>query len=495
MYLYVFLYHFLHMSIYSGKSFVIGLELLLLIIAYYHLIKTLLVNPSNSVIILILLLALISSALDINLGRFGIVAYWGLYYLPADALRLLAISFWLRKRFLTAMFFLSAAVSVHPAMGLYALAFIFFAQLADYKKLFTIRVWVAFVIFVLLTSAWLFTHLPENSLTNGAIPNKMWFALTALTNMHWYPVHVGVFSTMFSSPFYTFLSFLLLLLYSLSRYTSNQQIRNMIVSGMLGLGILIMAGIIFSIIKISPFLIKLALQRSSDLILRIGLIYVVAQLWSEFQEGLVWRKGLLFTTLATPCLSLTVPFTFLNSFLVVLPSCMPFFIKQKITIWNKLIICQIGAMLLLSIFYYYKGFGAGIWGGMKLGFFPEVYTGGALVLVIIASSTVIFYIISIIDKSTRLNITSLTAIAAIFVCAVFWTNKHVIYDFGFDVLYAKDYKDTQLWAHNNTNNDALFMVDPHHILWLASILRTPYLWQYERLANELDIHIQQPSLF
>jgi hypothetical protein len=99
--------------------------------------------------------------------------------------------------------------------------------------------------------------------------------MTQLLSFHWYPEALGTFSTQHTEYFFPMLAFLLIVLAEMGRQRIFRQHDREIFFGFVGVFFLTAIGLYVAYFVPSPFLIKLSLQRSSDIVGLIGICYVV----------------------------------------------------------------------------------------------------------------------------------------------------------------------------------------------------------------------------
>ena len=280
----------------------VAFELALMAGAMIALTRTLRPNAPPIVSVLVVALVVASGARDMNLAFFRQPLFWGLYYNIADGLRLLAIVMMLRGRTLTAAVLAAGSVMSHAAMGLAGAVFLLALAAARPRDALKGRTMAAAALFVALGAGWVFGVLGVQGVSGGQFPSKLWFDLTRLTNFHWYPENSGVFTFRHELRFVPFLSFLLLVSFYLTRAAPLREADRKVACGMGAMLLLVVMGVAFAGLRVSPTLVKLGLHRANDLVLTVGLVYVVAGLWDEVRAGQPVRQVVAAAVLVSPFL-------------------------------------------------------------------------------------------------------------------------------------------------------------------------------------------------
>lgn len=452
----------------TATQLVIGLNMVLIAAAYGFLCRVLVSDISLLLYLLVLLLVLNSNAISPDLGRWEAPTYYGLYYNFADACRLVAIAFWLRRAFIFSGIFLSLCSITHPTMALYAVVFILAIQLCRRKELFQWRMIVGGVIFVVVTMIWLRTHLHAGQLLGNKIPLSSWVSLNQLTSSHWFPFTLGVFGIFYAMPLLAFLCFIALLIQVYIK-SGNFHYRHELAYGFIAIGILTILGFIFSLFPFSPLLIKLALQRSSGLILRIGIVIVAAYLWYQVEHN----KNLLIKTFSLSSLILpfvsTMPYPLINTLLATYHGWSKG-MRFKAHFKYKLILIYCCILLVLAIAYVLAGYGDGMGGMAPISLSSLSYIGGYLGWFVLLLS----FLLLLWRKSFPKSIICRSLILLLFIIAgVKWATKQKMS--ASEVAFATHYKQVQLWAAKHTSPGAMFMVDPDIFYGWTAYSYRPFL--------------------
>ncbi|HPD16953.1 MAG TPA: hypothetical protein PLE19_18550 [Planctomycetota bacterium] len=420
----------------------LAFEIALMAFTMIVLVRTLRPRAPPIVAAVAALLAIASSARDMNFAAFRQPCLWATFYNVADALRILAIVLVLRGRPVLAGALLGGSFASHPTMGLMGGLFIAGCFAIEPRQLLRRGFLVGGFVFLAVAGLWTAHALGSEPAAGQAFPSGLWFDLTRLFSHHWYPIEEGLLASKHRAAFVPFLSFLALLGYCLGREAPLGERDRGAAAGMATMLALTALGLVFSTLRLSPTLTKLALHRANDLLLTVGLVYVVAGLWSELDSDRLWRGLAAAAALASPFLS-KPGFPLLASLLLAAPFCL-----RRGPLSARLMAGVPAVAGVLAVAFYallgmagpiasaaYTGFG---W----LGTPPVLIGGGVLVLALLA----------------RRALAQAALVASLAAAALHWQA-------GFRLkpelrAWSQAYKDAQLWARDHTPPDALFLVDP-----------------------------------
>ena len=438
---------------------VIALEIFLLASAIYCLSRTLLPSFNELLHIILVLLVVSSYAREMNFARFAQTYFAGHYYNVADALRIFAIVMILKKKPVESFLLLSGSIACHFLMGLTGALFILGMLTIKHQESLKTKYLLGYLIFLCFSGFWVFVNLEPSKILSSQIPNDAWINLTRLNNSHWYPYDSGIFTVGHQNEFIPFLSFVLLFsfYFHLFRSSSRNEMPDRILAGMIMMAMLVTMGIIFSIFSSSPILIKLSLHRANDLIITVGMIYIIAGLFKELNSPHYWRRifsmaDLLFPFFIKPGFPVFISLALAN------PSYLRLFKNGSFKKADLITFIVAASIVLLLVIY-------GI-NGMLGTFLSDAYVGINTLLRAflkmklsgIASFIIgVFFLIAFrkfyVAKSFKL-----------FLCLIFFASA-TVWLFNTQIAYsekglAKDYRDAQIWARQNTPPRSLFMVDP-----------------------------------
>lgn len=428
---------------------IIGLEILTISVAVYALSTALIPESEAITRFFIVVLCIASYTPNLDIARFGFANFYGLYYCSAQFFQLMAIVAVLGGRTITAYLSAALALLIHPIIGLFGLVFIIAMGLADIRRSAIVAHLTGFPLLLLLTIPWFVLQTDAGNYSSGTIPVSAWFDLTMLNGFHWYPVEFGYLTGNPPTVLY-FLSFALLTIYYLGERQLTRQTDKMMAAGMLAMLLLTVAGILFSVAKIQPFFVKLALHRASGLIVLTGLPYVVHGLWQEIHSRSKVRKVLAVLVLISPFID--KPGYPLSCVLIL--TCKAWWpglsLRQKTTLTNRLAaLCVALCALLLLVFSM---------GGYWASYFEKIVKWKIYISRVVTVYALFLLPLYFFKKYYSRKLARITVFSLFIISLAFWI-RHTSLDTA-DIAIGQSYRDVQSWARDHTPNTALFMVDP-----------------------------------
>lgn len=433
----------------------IGLEYVVVSLVVWGLCRTLVPKASAWVVFLSLAWVLTSWARNMNFAEFAQPFFVGQYYNFADFFRVFAILFALQQRWVLSAVFLAIGCMIHPILGLMAAAFIAAMLLPQWRQLATPPIRNALLVFLGLTGVWFLSMYQQAGLDGGGIPNALWFDLTRLSGSHWYALEAGKVSSWADLYVIPFISFALLLAYAFSQRRPLAETDRRVLFGMAGMLALCFLGFLFSKARLSPSLIKLSLHRANDLIILLGIPYVVNQLVIAYQNGSLLRKIGAFAILISP-------FFFRTGFplFVTIAFTLSFWWKSLFTeekawtsqnnpsglLQNSFILLAIGIFALLLGTHYTHAIVSTATMGTQT--YWQLVGAAALLMTLCQTSTL----------QVRHAVMGLLLFGYTLYGSLLWT--HQTKPAKAFRTQANAYLQTQHWARENTPKDALFMVEP-----------------------------------
>ena len=178
-----------------------------------------------------------------------------------------------------------SSIYCHVNMGLFVLVFIG-GYLLYRPRLFRDKsLLIGMLVFLVMVVPHIFTIISNATISSGGIPVDEWVKATKFHSHHWYPIKLGVFTSMANKVFFPFLLSIFFFFMAL-RYQDIKNEKNLkiIIGSIACLGMSVI-GIIFSDIYPIPFLIKISLQRSTGLITFFGVLYIIWYLFRKISSG------------------------------------------------------------------------------------------------------------------------------------------------------------------------------------------------------------------
>lgn len=284
------------LSPFAAIQVFIFLEIFLLAIAIYIVGRSMKVEKLTFIIFTAIVI-LFSFARNINVANWGQPFYVGQFYTITDAFRLLAWSFLLTGAYGASVAFGVFSFMSHMTMGVIGFIFNFVSLssrlISKQRVFYSLATGGAFCLY----AWWSLSASPQE-----VVPASEWWQYTGLLNYHWYPISFGLFTDLITYKWGQFLGFMLLLLVSMqSLETKLKTIFYKLIVVTLAL---CSFGILNSYCQWSVTLTKLALHRSNDLLVLLGLFVIVPFLLRQ----VLYSKNIFLNFL-----SLVILYNFFNS--------------------------------------------------------------------------------------------------------------------------------------------------------------------------------------
>jgi hypothetical protein len=420
--------------------------------AIVHLCKSLLGAEIDKWSAALFALVLLSQTAVLSFAQFSFPFFYGQFYVPADSMRLLAISFAIRRNYAPSLLCIFLALSFHPVIGLTGALFMVPLLLKDFARVFrprTISIGLGATVL-----CGLFLKLKMARLEGQAVvPAEDFLRFTRLLNEHLYPVSSGLFTSAVADVFVPFMSLALIAWYCYKQLPANEH-RNHL--NRLGPSLVVTAavvalGILFSEASQSPTLIKLSLHRASSLISFFALWIVVHSLVRRLIAGAVRNLSTFFLLLFVTSVFMSVhPYTLMVGALFV------FFdgreralsLRQMDRIWI------IGFVSLLAYLGVIAAMGHPLKWKNPAYLFPFGLKFREILTLIVV---LILWRIIIADRLKRQAL----VVVGIGFSVMFLGHLYFKFTPRLDEhLRGQSYRESQLWARDRSDPKALFMVDP-----------------------------------
>lgn len=407
-----------------------------------------------------------SGALNMELSNFGEPYFSGLYYNFADALRLFGIAFVFRKRWIMAALSFSLAATIHPIMAM--MAFFFSLAYVAFEKngLSHRQLIMAATIFLVITLGWFSFHIEKTNLEIDAVSPATWVEMAKMFSFHFFPVDYGVLTISHDKHIVPLLGIFALSVYFLEISSFDRARLRGLLSGIFALIILCVIGLLVSVFAYDPFIIKMALQRASGLLVIILILISITGLVSIVLDSdeKVLIRSLAIALLLSPFLinaaspvSPGLPafpgFPTLAVFSIVF---MRYISRKtphsKVLVLLALVVCFVVAVL---------GVTYTLTGVMNSSQWPA-YFGSAWFWKIVIISSLVFLFLSFLSNLKKPLVFSnivhiLLAFITVFLGICWQESKRPSDD---ERKFGYDYLNTQLWAKQHSERQSLFMVDP-----------------------------------
>ena len=450
MHAYPLAYRFLGVPPERMVPVVLAAEMILLAIAAIVLTRTLRPEASPVVPVLVAALVLASSARDMNFGAYGQPFLWAKYHNFADAFRLFAVAAILSGRPILAGVLAAGSVLCHPTMGLMGGVFVGACALWQPRRTLGRRHLLGAGLFLAIAGAWGALVVGTGGSGGEPFPKALWFAITRMSSFHWYPIHNGLLTQAHRAAFLPFLSLLTLASFYLARSGAPGERARRVLAGSAAALALVVAGLAFSVVELSPTLIKLCLPRANGMVVTVALVYAVAGLWDDIRSAPPWRQVVAALVLASPFLS-KPGFPLVFVLLLAMPAWLPACQGRLGPRWNLLALVP-GAASVLGLIAWAVAEQTGPWTSSAytgIGWLTRTPVLVGLALVTAAAAT----------PSLRQRHLVRIAVLAVLGCgAMRWALAYRLGEEG--RAWCRKYKAVQLWARENTPEDALFLLDP-----------------------------------
>lgn len=455
MLLYIYAYKYLHITPLALASLGVYLDIIYLTIISFiaiHFIK-----PQAPIVVKITfcLLMIGSSIRNCNLGFWGVPYYHFTPYSAADLFRIAGILLAINHRLILSGLLLAIAITIHPMMGLIGALFAFVAVIPYWKEYPKCQMSIAFILFLIIAGYWSLHLIPHQALMNNKIPNVQWISYTKIMNYHWYPIFRGMLSELQEYNLIPFLSFLLLLIFSIIYQQSITKIDKQILTACIVLLIICFFGLIFSLFP-RPLLIKLALQRANDLFCFFGSIYIINMLYLITKNASSPKNLIaILTTLSCFFMTRGIPLIF--------PLLLGVLYFNKINNRSKILQKFFWSLLTFIIILCLVN----LFRSDTTIFLNAAYTGYSIWHLLPFASILLWLLaiscLLLVRNSKKLfNIVWILIIGTAF--SINNWSFHLIEPSTIN--YAKDYKALQLWAKANTPPNTIFMPAPENLSWI-----------------------------
>lgn len=221
-----------------------------------------------------------------NLSNFGYPFFHGQFYGFADAVSMLAIAAFFSRRWALVAVVLCVGFMIHPTKTLMSASFIAGASLMGGRETLNLKSIIAGVITTGFAAAWGYFWLgfgqPDNI---PPIPADQYIAYTRGWQYHWYPFDRGLLAENRYNSLSPFLALLLIGALALVKSAIPSAWRKQLLGGMAVLAVLTIAGLWFSYALTSVFMIKMALNRASEMMTLLVPFIVLAAVHHQWQLG------------------------------------------------------------------------------------------------------------------------------------------------------------------------------------------------------------------
>ena len=385
---------------------------------------------------------LVSGVQLANLSNFGFPFFHGQFYGFADGLRLAVLAMVLRHRWIAAAGLFALCFAVHPIKAVFVAGMAAPLALVDWRSLLNYRFLAAAGLGGSACATWYIVTL---SSATHSVPIEDFVAYTRTLQYHWYPFDHGLFGKQHLRGVSPFMALVLVVFVVLSLDSWGAALRRKLTLGILSLLVLTGVGLYISIDEQSATLIRISFVRASNLVTLVAPILIVAGAVLAWRER-KWAMAAGLLAFLWTAFSVSLGATSLPPLFALGLVALHFFYSRKID-------------------YFLLTAASGVFGAML--WLAVTYTKGAnplyAALPALATMAVFWILFRLVNHKQSLE--SALPIVPLIISAFFvlggWQYSS---EKSETVLrkseFSRAYLETQLWAHENTPETALFMVDP-----------------------------------
>jgi hypothetical protein len=250
--------------------------------------------PSNSWLVaaIVAMLAAFGPYWKPDLANYG-YPYYGWTYGWSFAGFLVAITETARGRLPLAAVWVVLTFALHAVIGLLTGVFAAAMVAASWRRIKVRSLFVPALIGAMGCGGWALYIASQSSISGDRLDPELFAALNHAQNFHWYPVFMGTFWEAHIKNFLPLLSMLLLVLISFNeRFENWSTIDRQLAAGMLVMAVISVSGVLISLTRAPPILIKLAFQRADTNLLLAGGFLIFRRLQRDLTEGKPVERGL-----------------------------------------------------------------------------------------------------------------------------------------------------------------------------------------------------------
>ena len=382
-----------------------------------------------------------------DLANFSFPFYHGQFYGFGDAMRLLAIAFFMQRRWSMVALCLVFGFAIHPIKTLLAGVFMAGALVVDWRKSLSplSLVWGAVSVAAIAAWAYLVLGMGQSGGANS-VPLADFTAYTRIFQVHWYPVDMGYFGRHYHAAFAPFIGLIGVMVLALVHIDLPQDWTRRIIAGLTALALVTGIGIWVSYDLTSVTLIQICLIRASALMTLLAPFVIIAAIVVNWDRQ-AWHWVAFYTVFLMAGFENV---KFMSPLLFVAASSYWMW-ERRSPHWPLALLaaCAVCVQILLAVanpdathplsILLYRGAGVAV---------------ATAILMTLHRWPIWLRLGMGADQTRRVGVT-----CVLLCCAVLWSIGTRWQDRDY-LDRAADYKNVQLWAKENTDKTALFMVDP-----------------------------------
>ena len=265
----------------------VGLEIFVVVFGATHLMLTLFRNPHPLALLLLSALMALSWIRYSDLARFSSPFFHGQFYGFADGLRLLAISFYLSDRHKLSSFTMLVGFTIHPIKTIFGFVFVAAVHVGRGIRLNEIKILWPYMLFVAFGVFWAWHWLGLGQ-SGNAISSQEFFLFSSILNSHWYTQNLGILGERHWQYMTPYLASIMISIAILIRSELDVRLVQGLLFGISVILLVTLLGLALAWNEVSVTLVKISLQRASLLSLSISVILLVAQTVRDLYEEKWW---------------------------------------------------------------------------------------------------------------------------------------------------------------------------------------------------------------
>lgn len=385
---------------------------------------------------------LISSVQRANLSNFNFPFFYGQFYGFADGLRLAVLAMVLRHRWIAAAVLFSLCFAIHPIKAIIGAGMAAPLALFDWRSMLNYRFVAAVSLSGAACIAW---YIITFSSATDSVPIGDFIAYTRTLQYHWYPFDHGLFGKQHLRGISPFMALVLVVLVVLAFDSWGKLLRRKLQFGLISLLVLTGLGLYFSVDERSATLIRIAFVRASNLITLLAPLFIVAGAvlaWRERKWAMTAGLLAFLWTAFTPSLGATsLPPMFALGLVA-----LHFFHSKRVDYFLLAAALSVAGGIFWLAVSFTKGAG------------PFDATLPALIAA--AAFWILFRLVDYKKDVKGAFLIAPVIVSAVFIYGGWQYSSQKSEAVSRNSVVSRAYLETQQWAHENTPETSLFMVDP-----------------------------------